>query len=282
LKDDLVSELERALGSSVKGFSRVSGGDINDAYRVSLASGEDVFVKTHPNAPASMFEAEAAGLKWLAEVKALKLPEVIAVGKFLALRWLEPGRKSRHFDEQLGHGLASLHRFDCSSFGFDSANFIGRLTQSNRPWPSFVEFYREERLRPQATLAVRSQRIDNSFYREIDRLLDRLGVVIDSNPPPSRLHGDLWCGNLLVGPDGEPWLIDPAAYAGDREVDLAMMRLFGGFSERVFQSYEETFPLLPGHRERSELYQLYPLLVHVNLFGGSYVSQARRIVTKYL
>lgn len=229
-----------------------------------------------------MFEAEANGLKWLAEVKALKFPEVLAVGKFLALRWLEPGRKSRHFDEQLGHGLASLHRFHCSSFGFDSANFIARLPQSNRPWPSFVEFYREERLRPQATLAVRSQRIDTSFYREIDRLLDRLGVIIDLNPPPSRLHGDLWCGNLLVGPDGEPWLIDPAAYAGDREVDLAMMRLFGGFSERVFQSYEETFPLLPGHRERSELYQLYPLLVHVNLFGGSYVSQARRIVTKYL
>jgi fructosamine-3-kinase len=260
----------------------VSGGDINDAYQVSLATGEQVFVKTHPNAPSSMFEAEAAGLTWLAEAKALKLPEVLAVGKFLALRWLEPGRKNRNFDEHLGRGLASLHRFDCASFGFDSANFIGRLPQSNRPWPSFVEFYREERLRPQATLALHSHRIDTSFYREIDRLLDRLGQIIDSNPAPSRLHGDLWSGNLLVGPDGEPWLIDPAAYAGDREIDLAMMRLFGGFSERVFQSYEEAFPLLPGHRERVELYQLYPLLVHVNLFGGSYVAQARRIVTTYV
>lgn len=273
--------LESALGKRIASVSRVSGGDINDAFRLTLVGGERVFVKTHTEAPCGMFAAEAQGLKWLAEVKALHVPDVLAVGDFLALPWLERAAPVARFDEHLGQGLAQLHRFSCPSFGFDSDNFIGRLAQRNRRWPTFAEFYRYERLIPQFELALSQGHVDSAFRRDFERVLERLPQFIGAEEPPSRLHGDLWSGNVLVGPDGEPWLIDPAVYGGDREVDWAMMRLFGGFSERVFHAYVEAYPLRAGHEERLALYQLYPLLVHVNLFGGSYVSRVRSVVLRY-
>jgi fructosamine-3-kinase len=281
VKEPFSRLLEAALGKRIERWVRVSGGDINDAYQVTLVGGERVFVKTHAEAPRGLFAAEAKGLKWLAEAKALKVPEVLSVGDFLALRWLEQGTPSAHFDEQLGQGIAQLHRVTCHRCGFDSDNFIGRLAQRNRTWPTFVEFYRHERIEPQFELALAQGHFDSAFQRELGRVLERLPEFIGQEVSPSRLHGDLWNGNVLVGPDGEPWLIDPAVYAGDREIDLAMMRLFGGFSERVFRAYVEAFPLRAGHEDRLPLYQLYPLLVHVNLFGGSYVGRVRSIVQRY-
>jgi fructosamine-3-kinase len=277
LDEALRRALERVLGSPLRGARTLHGGDINQAARVDLADGRVVFIKTNPHAPAGLFEAEARGLAWLAEAKALAVPRVLATGEptgpaFLALEYLEPGRPAPDLDQRLGRGLAALHRFGARSFGLDHDNFIGKLPQSNTPHAGWSDFYRSERLEPELARALAAGLASSALRRGFERLFARWPEPCGDPEPPARLHGDLWSGNLFVASDGSPVLIDPAAYAGSREIDLAMMRLFGGFSRRTFEAYDEAFPLRPGHEERVALYQLYPLMVHVNHFGGSYVA----------
>jgi fructosamine-3-kinase len=279
--------LARALGASVTFAKPLSGGDINEAFEVGLADGRKLFVKTNADAPAGMFAAEARGLGWLADAAALRIPRVLAAStaegaEFLALELLRPAPRRVDFDEELGHGLAALHGYGAPSFGLDHDNFIGSLPQSNRSHASWAEFFRAERLEPQLLLAKQSGRASSSLLRAFERLFARLPELCGPAEPPARLHGDLWGGNLHVDEAGAPCLIDPAAYAGHREVDLAMMRLFGGFAERVFSAYAESHPLAPGHAERVPLYQLYPLLVHVNLFGGGYARSVEAAVQRYV
>jgi fructosamine-3-kinase len=289
----LAEAVRVTLGQRVTEVVAVSGGDINAAYSVKLASGERVFVKTNAESCRELFRAEAKGLGFLAETQALPTPAVLGCGvlsgangyegmAYLVLEWVEPGRKSGRFDEWLGRGLATLHRHSWPRFGWDDDNFIGRLPQRNRAHDSFAAFYREERLRPMVELGRRGGYFDASTLARFERLYARLAGLLGPREPPSRLHGDLWAGNCIVGTDGAPWLIDPAVYAGHREIDLAMMRLFGGFSPTVFDSYEEHFPLSPGHEERVELMQLYPLLVHVNHFGQGYVASVQRVLSRYV
>lgn len=283
----LCAALEARLGAKLSGVTRVSGGDINDAYSAELDGGRTVFVKTHANAPESMFPAEARGLDWLRGRSGLRVPEVLAVSApgdevaYLVLEWLESASPAPDFDERLGRGLADLHRAAVPGFGLDHDNFIGSLTQANRPRESWVAFFREQRLEPQLERLAAARRASFSLRRGFERLFERLPELWGEPEPAARLHGDLWGGNLHVGARGEPCLIDPAVYGGHREIDLGMMRLFGGFSERVFQAYDEAFPLSPGAAERLPLSQLYPLLVHANLFGGSYVGSVERIVARY-
>ena len=305
MRADVRVAVEAALGARVIESRSVSGGDINEAHRAELEDGRRVFVKTHarhvralrpsapsyslrslgslhePRAPAEMFAAEAHGLSWLRDARAIAIPEVLAVGdRFLALEWLESGRPRAGFDDELGRGLAELHRHGAPSFGLERDNFIGRLPQDNTPAISWAELYAERRLRPMAWSARRL--LGPQTLAGLERLCGRLPSLLGPDEPPARLHGDLWGGNLHVTPNGAPCLIDPAVYGGHREVDLAMMRLFGGFSERVFSAYEEAFALAPGHRERVDLYQLYPLLVHVNLFGQSYVGAVQNALGRYV
>jgi fructosamine-3-kinase len=283
MKGETRAAVEAALGAKCERAAPVSGGDINEAFRVTLSDGRTVFVKTNARADVSMFPAEARGLAFLDEAKALRIPQVLAVssGKagepsFLALEWLESRTPAPGFDERLGRGLAALHRFGAPGFGLSHDNFIGRLPQSNRARSTWAAFYGEERLSAQLARAVDSGVASTRLVHAVERLLAVLPDCVGPEEPPARLHGDLWGGNLHVDELGEPALIDPAVYGGQREVDLAMMRLFGGFSARTFAAYDEAFPLAPGSEERVPLYQLYPLLVHVNLFGGSYVSAAER------
>lgn len=284
---ELERALERRLGVSQLRSRRLSGGDINDAYRVDCAKGA-FFVKANQRAPAGMFAAEARGLDWLREARALRIPNVIVVSEpadrvgYLVLEYLEAGKPGPHFDEAFARGLAKLHRAGAAEFGFSHDNYIGSLPQSNEPAPSWAEFYVTRRLLPQLERAAASGRASYSMRRGFERLFGAMPELVGAPEPPSRLHGDLWGGNLYVADNGEPCLIDPAVYAGHREVDLAMMRLFGGFSERVFAAYHEAYPLAPGAEERVALYQLYPLLVHVNLFGGSYVSSVERALARYV
>lgn len=278
--------LSRRFGAAVERAERLSGGDINDAFAVTLQGGRTVFVKTNDRAPPGMFDAEARGLAWLAEARAIRLPEVLGVGEpgeppYLALELVRSGPRRPRFDEELGRSLAALHRFGAPSFGLDHENFIGSLPQSNRPAGRWAEFFRRERLEPQLALASRSGRAGSAMRRGFDRLFSRLPELVGPEEPPSRLHGDLWAGNLHVDASGAPCLIDPAAYAGHREMDLSMMRLFGGYSERTFAAYEEAFPLAEGAGERVGLYQLYPLMVHVNLFGGGYARQVESVLERY-
>jgi fructosamine-3-kinase len=223
-----------------------------------------------------MFAAEALGLDWLRQANALRIPEVVAAGaEFLALEYLESAPRAANFEESLGRGLAHLHRSGAPHHGLDHDNFIGPLSQRNAPTTDWAQFYTECRLRPQVAMAQTMGRAGADWEKRFDRLYSALPHLLP-NEPPSRLHGDLWGGNLLSGPDGKPCLVDPAAYAGHREVDLAMMRLFGGFGRQVFEAYEAEYPLLEGHQHRVHLYQLYPLLVHVNLFGGGYRQAVER------
>lgn len=265
--------VERALGAKLGRARRLAGGDISEAFLVELADGQRVFVKSLRGAAPSMFLAEARGLAWLAEAHALRVPEVLAAGSevpFLALEYLEPGAPCADFDEALGRGLAALHRAGAPRFGLEQPNFIGRLAQDNTPEPDWATFYRARRLGP----LVRG--LDLARRDRFERLFARLPALVGPAELPARLHGDLWSGNLHRSPEGEPCLIDPAVYGGHREVDLAMMRLFGGFSERVFDAYAEAYPLAEGHAERVPLYQLYPLLVHVGLFGAGYLASVDR------
>jgi fructosamine-3-kinase len=270
----------RALGTAVRSGRAVSGGDINQAEELTLADGRVVFAKTNRRADPAMFPAEARGLQWLAEAGALRIPRVLAVSgespSFLVLERIVSGRRRADFDETLGRGLAALHRFGAGQFGLDHDNFIGRLPQSNQPAPTWAEFYRSRRIEPQLRMAAEQGLASPGMLRSGERLLAAMEDLVGPPEPPARLHGDLWGGNLLVDEGGAPCLIDPAVHGGHRELDLGMMRLFGGFGARVFDAYDEAFPLAPGHQDRVPLYQLYYLLVHVNLFGGSYVSSVER------
>lgn len=278
------SELSQVLGTPIARVARESGGDINCAFRVELGDGTRVFVKTHPNAPGEMFRAEAEGLAFLKETKGLRVPQVLAVGSgqpgFLAMEDLGKGVASPEFDEELGRGLARLHRCP-APVGLERSNWIGSLPQSNR-WEGaeddWAGFYGACRVLPLVERAETRGLLGPELGAALRELVDRLPDLVGPLDPLGRLHGDLWSGNVHVADTGEPCLIDPAVYGGHREVDLAMMRLFGGFSSRVFSAYEEHYPLPEGAAARVPLYQLYPLLVHVCLFGSSYVERVRRAV----
>ncbi len=276
--------VERALGERVRSSRPVSGGDINDAFQVTLASGEALFVKTNADAPAGLFAAEAEGLRWLAAADALRVPQVRALGDepaFLALEWLESASAAKDAEVVLGRGLAALHRVGAPGFGFHQDNFIGTLPQQNRACASWSEFYAACRLQPLVRRGRDAGTLPDALARDLDSIARRLDDWVGPPEPPARLHGDLWGGNLLRDESGHACLVDPAVYGGHREVDLAMLRLFGGPSERAFDAYAEAFPLAPGAPERVALYQLYPLLVHVNLFGRGYVGSLAAAASRY-
>lgn len=281
--------VERALGVEIQRSSPLGGGDINDAFRVHLSDGRCAFVKQNLSAPRIMFPREARGLAFIDEAKALRVPEVLAVSKedddgpaFLALAYLVSGPRQPGFDEALGRGLAALHRFGTPSFGLDYGNFIGSLPQRNRAWPSWHEFYQHERLQPLLDRALAQGLAEAALAHKFDKLYAKLADLCGPPEPPARLHGDLWGGNLHVDEDGAPVLIDPAVYGGHREIDLAMMKLFGGFGADVFAAYREAYPLASGHADRIPLYQLYPLMVHVNLFGRGYLGGVERALARYI
>jgi fructosamine-3-kinase len=264
--------IEEALGAPLTGLRSLAGGDICQAFVAECQGRAPVFVKVRPQAPAGFFAAEARGLAWLGQPAGLRVPAMVAVGaEFLMLEYLPGAARRPDFDEVLGRGLAELHRPSKLPYGWEGDNFIGTLPQSNEPALDWVQFYTQRRLQVQLERACSLQLAPPAWRARFERLYQALPGWLP-NEPPARLHGDLWGGNCIVGPAGEPCLVDPAVYVGQREVDLAMMRLFGGFGAAVFAAYEEAYPLAGGHSERLPLYQLYPLLVHLNLFGPGYVG----------
>ena len=272
--DALRPALTRALGCDVLALRRVAGGDLNDAYAAELAGGAKVFVKTRAGAASGEYAAEAQGLRWLAEARALRVAEVVAVDDtWLALRWIERGRLDPAGEEELGRGLAALHRAGAPAFGGPGPLRLGPLELPNDPAGDWPSFYAERRLAPLAAHA--------GLRDAVGRVCSRIDALAGPPEPPSRLHGDLWSGNVLAGADGRPWLIDPAPYGGHREIDLAMLALFGAPSPRTVAAYDEVWPRADGHEERRALYELFPLLVHAVLFGGGYVAAAEAAARRY-
>ena len=286
LPQEIVRRIEAAHGP-VLSASSVGGGCISNTTKLALASGESVFLKWAASSehPAAMFAEEARSLRAIADTRTVRVPNVIAQETtsdfaWLILEWLERGPRTARSQVLLGEQLAAMHRNSAGSFGWPSDNFIGSLPQSNRQHERWPDFWREERLRPQ--LEAASHQLAPADRRRLERLIDQSAELLHpiASEPPSLLHGDLWGGNLHTLADGTPALIDPSSYYGHREVDLAMSRLFGGFSEEFYRSYQQAWQCEDGMEQRLLMYQLYYLLVHVNLFGGGYVSQTMSVVAQ--
>ena len=285
----LRDRLAEVLGGPVTAARPIYGGDINESAAC-IVGGTRCFVKWNASAPPEMFPTEAHGLRLLASAEALRVPAVIAQGDagdgcpaFLVLEYVETSDvRSEASMTRFGAGLADLHRCTGDVFGLDRDNFIGRLPQPNDRAPLWSTFYRDQRLGSQMQLARRLGRLPARREDLLTRLMDRLPDLLDDDAiGPSLIHGDLWGGNYLIAADGTPVLIDPAVCYAHREMDLAMSALFGGFSGRFYAAYFEAWPA-PGHEERRALYQLYYLLVHLNLFGESYGGQVDAIATHYV
>ncbi len=278
--------LEGAGGAPARitGSEAVGGGCINPSARVETVDGDVFFLKWNEAAPADMFAAEADGLGALRDADALRVPTVLGHGSaagtgWLLLEFVPRGRPAPDYAEAMGRGLARLHAAAAGGWGWHRDNFIGSLPQANDPADDWITFWRERRLLPQLRRAREGGYLGGSRARILDRLLDGLDDVLEGaeDDGPALLHGDLWGGNAYPGPRGEPVIIDPAAYRGHGEVDLAMSELFGGFPDGYLEAYREARGLPPAYRShRRACYQLYYLLVHVNLFGGSYEAGSLR------
>ncbi len=263
-------------------YSELSGGDINTVYLLRGESGSFVVKINSAEEFPGMFAAEARGLQLLAESKSFRIPQVknhghIGQHSYLLLEYISSSSPNRDFAQQFAIELATLHSRHNSCFGLDHDNYIGSLKQLNDSREKAADFYISQRLEPQFRLAA-----DKGFkFKSLDDFYSTIFKVIPDDPP-SLIHGDLWSGNFMVSEAGSPALIDPAVCFAPREMDLAMMRLFGGFSEETFELYNEQFPLSPGWNARVPLWQLYYLLVHLNLFGSGYLSGVQRAMRPYL
>lgn len=275
---------EQLLGTSVVSTAPVAGGDISSAVKLRLSSGRTAFLKTLSQAPPGFFEREAAGLRWLAEVDGgVATPEVLAVDSdCLVLGWVETGRPAADTAAAFGRALARTHLGGAPCFGADADGYIGRLPLPNQPLGGWAEFYAERRVAPYLKVARDKGLVSADDAAVVERAAARVGQVVPDEPP-ARLHGDLWNGNVLWANDDRVVVIDPAAYGGHREVDLAMLALFGlPQLPQVMAAYEEVAPLAEGWQERLGIHQLFPLVVHACLFGGGYGARAARVAQRYL
>ncbi|MFS3127457.1 fructosamine kinase family protein [Nocardioides sp. Bht2] len=273
---------EELLGAAVAATSPVAGGDICTATRVRLADGRAVFVKSHVRPPQRFFASEADSLVWLAQAAPDLVPEPLAVDDdCLILPWIETSKPTVEAAASFGHALARLHAAAVSGFGRESDGFIGRLPMRNTPAPDWAEFFAEHRVRPYLKLAHDRGRLSAEQSAAIESVLPRLGSLVPVEPA-APLHGDLWNGNVLWSADGVVRLIDPAAYGGHRETDLAMLALFGlPHLQRVLDSYHEQYPLADGWEDRIGLHQLFPLLTHAAMFGGGYGARAATVAARF-
>lgn len=273
-----------ALGQEIISLSRLGGGDFAQAYRGTLADGENVFIKTHSNPPENFFSTEATGLRWLRESGSVNIPQVYAVSDsppLLVLQWVEAGPPTRSTEVELGRMLAGLHSIDQKVFGRPDGRCTGSLGVPNASCLLWSDFYATQRLLPLAAIACDRKSLAEKSIKAIERIANKLPQLDVPVEPPALLHGDLWAGNRLVDTSGKSWLIDPAAHYGHREFDLAMMKLFGGFDIECFEAYSEVYALDSGWRDRIKLHQLAPLVVHAIKFGGSYVSAVDEVVNSY-
>ena len=303
--------LQDHYGDSVSIIKKraVYGGDINRSYCLELSNGEKCFIKTNHMGMLGMFMAEANGLAALGSTDAIGVPQVFAAGKdrdagcsFLLMEFLDQDSPVKHYWERFGRELAAMHRAllvdpslrvqmkmnhpkgqsdkGAAIYGFFEDNYIGSTPQKNDWRKSFIDFYRDCRLVPQMQMA--KNKLGKTALEKLDKLISRLDQFLTEPAFPSLLHGDLWSGNAVCGPDGKAWILDPAAYLGFYEADLAMTQLFGGFPSRFYEAYQEVNPINPGYADRRRIYDLYHMLNHLNLFGSGYAGSVRSILDFYV
>ncbi len=285
--DEIIGEILVVHGIPTDGLTiePVSGGDINRAFHVTSGDGP-YFMKVNDGKGREFFEKESLGLSLIRKANAISVPETVGFGTtengtgYLLMEWVH-GDASTSTESRLGHRLAALHGTAMPWYGLDADNYIGLLHQPNGIWKDWCDYYREQRIGHQVRLAEEMGRMPLKRKKKMERLLERLPEWIPRHPEGSLLHGDLWGGNWIPGPGGEPYLIDPAVLYGHREMDIAFSELFGGFGESFYRAYKESYPLDYGYSERKPLYQLFYLLVHLNLFGETYGSAVDRILNRY-
>lgn len=278
----LADRAEQLLGTAVVSTTPVAGGDVCTATRLRLSDGSAALIKTRPHPPEGFFEAEARGLRWLAEPGVAEVAEVLAAtDDCLILRWVEPTRPSPESAAGLGRMLARLHASGADSFGADHDGFIGTLPMPNKPADTWPEFFAVRRILPYLKLAADRGHADDTAVSAVEGVVRRIVDLAGPAEPPARLHGDLWSGNIVWNAERSAVLVDPAAHGGHRETDLAMLALFGlPQLARVQATYAEVTPLADGWEERQPLHQLFPLLVHAALFGGRYGQLAAEAARK--
>jgi len=279
------NHISSVLNEDILSIIPISGGDISKCFKINTSK-KSYFIKTNNSRNAlTIFQAEVYGLKMIQSTNTIKTPEVLFCDtfqeySFLILEYIETKPPSSLDFENLGIKLAELHQNTSDTFGLTQNNFIGSLYQSNKPNTSWVEFYTQERLLPQLQLAKQKGLLsdrDSPSEKIIAEKLESLFFDVK----PSLLHGDLWSGNFMISKDGTPYLIDPAMYYGHFEVDIAMSKLFGGFGESFYKAHSKCFPVTQKTSSRIEIYQLYYLLVHLNLFGKSYYNSVQNSIKKH-
>lgn len=278
LKEKVIHVLTTKIDKKVDllDFKILTGGCINNSCKI-IANCGSFFLKWNQDAPNRMFETEKRGLELLRQTQTIYIPDVIEWDKnFLLMEFIDESHQTNNFWEEFGFKLSNLHRESTISFGLDYNNFIGSLPQDNTIHSNWLDFFISQRIRPQLAIGDFS----SNFLSSFDRFFTKIDNLFP-NGNSSLLHGDLWSGNFLIYEDS-PVLIDPAIYFGFREMDIAMSQLFGGFDNRFYSSYNENYPLDAGWKDRLDICNLYPLLVHVNLFGGSYYDQTKNIINRFI
>ena len=270
----MVEQIQKACGQTLINMMNISGGDVSMAYKGTLSDGSHIFIKCHDQS--LLLTTEAQGLKWLKNTHTIFTPEIICVSSeeeekgFLVLEWIEPGNAALPDWENLGYALASLHRISSIQYGWHQNNYLGNILQKNRHESDWGTFFSKHRITPLLSICSEKSLLSTQLITRLYTLSHRLPELLATQESPCAVHGDLWNGNQLFTKYGEPYFFDPAPYWGHREVDLAMMELFGGFHPRAFAAYIDSYPLEQGWEERRSVLQLYYLLAHVILHGESW------------
>lgn len=291
LPESLAAEAEKLLqhytgqAVTIQGANTASGGSINHSYVLDTTVGRYFLKYNSANRYPGMFPKEANALQTMAATQTIRVPQVIGNDTegewaFFVLEYLDPQRPGVDFWQNFAIQLGQMHQHTAAQYGWDEDNYMGSLQQFNAKGNNWVEFFRDQRLQVQIDLALSTHSLQTADVEAFEKLFVKLNDLLVTEPS-ALVHGDLWNGNFMVGPGGQACIFDPAAYYGNREVDLAMTRLFGGFDQAFYDAYHEAFPLVPGYEDRLDIYNLYPLLIHLNLFGAGYLGSIRSILKRY-
>lgn len=279
---EAINPLLTSTNDKITKLTPVSGGSICQAFKIQTEAKQAFFVKTLAEADKQFFVREAEGLSALSQANSINTPSVLAVAPtVLIMNYVETATPNKKFWRRMGEQLAQLHKPSKDYFGFEHDNFCGRTPQPNPTTDNGFDFFSQSRLLYQATLANKHGLLTSVDQQKIDQLCHKLPDLLPDESS-SLLHGDLWSGNLICDQDHQPWLIDPAVYYGWREIDIAMTSLFGGFESGFYEAYQHHYPLEPGWRERLDIYNLYPRLNHLNLFGPHYLAPIRSTLNRFV
>ena len=286
-KEAVLDRIQKSIKETLELLSTtpVGGGSINATYRFETTKGNFFVKKNSASRFPEMFSKESRGLKVLMQANEIAVPEVVALGEkddatFLVLKYIQSRPKNSDFWDSFAKNLSNLHKHSAENFGLDHNNYIGSLPQSNKNHDKWSDFFWEERLEVQLKLARDNRKIGRETVSAFEKFSRKIEEIFPIEKP-ALIHGDLWGGNFMVGEDGEAVIIDPAVYYGHREMDLGMSQLFGGFALEFYEAYHSCFPLEQGWQERMDYCNLYPLMVHVNLFGGGYLGSVMSILNRF-